>query len=288
MKYSFIKMQGCGNDFLVFDQMKEEDPVGFRKHEVQFLCDRHYGLGADGLVVLTRGGDKSHCLWKFFNNDGSVAEMCGNAARCAIRFLSDHYFPNEEVISVETLAGVIKGKINLELGGVEVTLFSSGETKPVVQEKLIRSADEVFRCHIINTGVPHAVIEVKEILDYPISQVGKIILNHPAFEPDKTNVTFFQQKMGPQIRATTYERGVERETLACGTGAAAAALVYSDLYMTPPPISVEMPGGTIVVDESPVAKRLLLRAEAEYVSVIQLDEIPNEFERRFPFEGRAL
>lgn len=287
MRFQFQKMHGCGNDFIIFDQMKETELAPFTKSEIQFLCDRHFGIGADGLVILGKGGDRAHCLWEFHNSDGSTAEMCGNAARCAIRFLADNYFPDEEIISIETKAGVIKGKKNTELGGVEVTLFGRGDKKPEMVEKLIRAEDEVVRCFYIDTGVPHAVVEVKDLHSYPISRVGKLVMHHPAFQPEMTNVTFFQQRVGPHIMACTYERGVEAETLACGTGAAAAALVFSELYMQPLPVAVIMPGGTINVEASPVAKRILLRGDAEYIAQIHLDDIPTNFEPRLPYEGRS-
>jgi len=285
MRFQFQKMHGCGNDFLIYDQMKEVEVSPFKKQEIQFLCDRHFGVGADGFVILARGGNSTHAVWKFFNSDGSEAEMCGNAARCAVRYLTDHYFPEEEVISIETIAGVIKGKVNADLGGVEVTLFSRGDSKPEFVEKIIRSDEEVVRCYCINTGVPHAVIEVKDLRRTAISKIGKFVMHHPAFQPELTNVTFFQQRVGPQIMATTYERGVEAETLGCGTGAAAAALVFSELYMQPLPVTVAMPGGTIFVDASTVAKRLLLRGDAEYITTAHVDDIPGDFEPRLPYEG---
>lgn len=284
MRFQFHKMQGCGNDFLIYDQMQENEINPLKPHEIQYLCNRHFGIGADGFVILSKGGTKSHCEWRFYNNDGSEAEMCGNAARCAIRFLTDHYFQGEEIVTIETRAGLIKGKIAGERDIVEVTLFGRSDAKPDIVEKLIRSDDEVVRCYCINTGVPHAVIEVKDIHDYPISKIGKMVMHHPAFQPDMTNVTFFQQRVGPQIMATTYERGVEKETLACGTGAAAAALVFSELYVQPLPVQVVMPGGVLSVDASSVAKRLLLRGEAQYVCQVHIDDIPSEFEPKFPYE----
>jgi diaminopimelate epimerase len=201
--------------------------------------------------------------------------------------LAENYFADEEVVSIETRAGTIKGKVAGDRDKIEVTLFGRGDVKPEMVEKLIRSDDEVVRCYCIDTGVPHAVIEVKDIHNYPITKIGRMVMHHPAFQPNQTNVTFFQQRVGPQIIATTYERGVEKETLACGTGAAAAALVFSELYVQPLPITVSMPGGTLVVDVSSVAKRLLLRGDAQYICTVNIDDIPSEFEPRRPYEGTA-
>lgn len=287
MRFQFIKMHGCGNDFLVYDQMQEHELTPLKPNEIRYICDRHFGIGADGFVILSKGGEKSHAAWRFYNNDGSEAEMCGNAARCAIRYLAENYFQNEEIVSIETRAGTIKGKVAGERDNIEVTLFGRGDLKPEIVEKLIRSDEEVVRCFCIDTGVPHAVIEVKDIRSYPITKMGKMIMHHPAFQPDQTNVTFFQQRVGPQIIATTYERGVEKETLACGTGAAAAALVFSELYVQPLPVTVSMPGGTLTVDASSVARRLLLRGEAQYICTANIDDIPSEFEPRYPYEGTS-
>ncbi len=277
MDFNFIKMQGCGNDFLIFDSMHQE-PTPFYPREVLWLCDRNFGIGADGVVILTRS-ENYHAKWIFYNSDGSEAEMCGNAARCVIRYLAEHHFPHDVPICLETKAGVVKGQLRDSTGLVEVTLTSKSYERFDYDQKVIATDKYSVEVNLINTGVPHAVVEVKDIYSYPILQVGKDLRAHPAFGPEGANVTFFQRLVGPRIRSTTFERGVEGETLACGTGAAAAAIIYSETYMQPLPIEVNVPGGELLVDISPVSKMLLLRGPAQYVFNVSVPEIPHNFEK---------
>jgi diaminopimelate epimerase len=282
MKIKLHKMHGCGNDFLFLDSMQEEPPRFYRAEIVQ-LCDRHCGVGADGLVILHKGkAPQADAAWEFYNSDGSQAEMCGNAARCAIKYLQEKHFPGDEPVSIETAAGLIRGKVQ-EDGSVEVTLFSQGNLKFEYQEKILSTEKNIFTAFCVNTGVPHAVIEVKDIMSYPIAQVGRLLLKHPVFGVEGTNVTFFQRLVGNRIRSTTFERGVERETLACGTGAAAAAIIYTEQYLQGFPVEVSVPGGDLVVDVSPVSKMLLLRGSAEHVFDVEIESLNNKFEAPTPY-----
>lgn len=275
MNYRFTKMHGAGNDFLFLDDMAGhiED---LNETEVRYLCDRHFGIGADGVVIL-RTGRKATASWTFYNSDGSSAEMCGNAARCAVKFLSERHFSGTETLSIETLAGTIQGRV-LEDGLVEITLFSEPSDKLDFEEKILDIGEkDPTLGYFLDTGVPHFVVEVKSLKGYPVASVGYRILNHPAFAPEKTNVTFFQRTVGTRIFSTTFERGVEQETLACGTGAAAAAIVYSELYLESLPIELVVPGGELVVDTSPISGFLLLRGPAAFVAEIDVETIPTEF-----------
>ena len=189
MRMKLVKMQGCGNDFLVIDSMSGEAP-SFSPKEISFICDRHYGVGADGFIIL-HSGDDVHAKWDFYNSDGSEAEMCGNGSRCAIRFLADHHFPDAEVIGIETLAGLIRGRVvNGDI--VEVALFSDKDHNLEYEEKIIEANQQMHQVFFINTGVPHAVIQVDDILDFPIAEVGKSLVHHEAFGSGGTNVTFFR------------------------------------------------------------------------------------------------
>lgn len=275
MRFRFLKMNGCGNDFLIMDSMGSEAPV-FLPAEIRFLCDRHFGIGADGMVVLSES-DLAEAKWDFFNCDGSEAEMCGNAARCAIRLLADRYFPTHETIGIETKAGLIRGRI-MEDGLVEVTLLSHDVKDLSYEERIIQAQNEMFQVYSVVVGVPHCVIEVERITGYPVADVGKRLAHHEAFGKDGTNVTFFQRMVGSEVMSTTFERGVERETLACGTGAAASAFVYSELYLAQFPVDVKVPGGTLSVDVSPVSRMLLLQGPAQYVFEVDIDETASGFE----------
>ncbi len=285
MKFPFYKMHGCGNDFLIIDYLGAHAPEFFPS-EIAYLCDRHYGLGADGFVVLYEAKDV-HAAWHFYNSDGSRAEMCGNAARCVIKYLAEQHYPGEVPISLYTDIGIIKGKLMEDNPNiVEITLAPNSIKKFEYEQKLVVAGENSFDVYCVNTGVPHAVIEVKDISTYPILDVGKRLLKHPVFGEAGTNVTFFQRVVGQKIKATTYERGVEHETFACGTGVAAAAMVYSELFLQPFPIEVEAPGGVLSVDMSPVSKMLLLRGPAEFVYTVELEGIPRNFEKPFLYSDR--
>lgn len=264
MKLQFVKMEGCGNDFVFIDAIRGRGINSLNANQVQQICDRHFGVGADGVVILSEG-QGAHAQWKFYNSDGSKAEMCGNAARCAILFLGDRYFPNENVISIQTLSGIVKGK-KLGPNLAEVAMVSKQNPQYRYSDKTVVIEDMgPIRTYFIDTGVPHVVVEVDSLKDYPILKVGALIRSNPIFGRQGTNVTFFQKSTNNIISATTYERGVENETLACGTGAVAAASIFSELYLQPLPLLVKVPGGELTVDMSPISKIALLRGAAHYV-----------------------
>jgi diaminopimelate epimerase len=280
VRVNFIKMQGCGNDFLFLDAIRMTTPPRFRPYEVQYFCDRHFGVGADGVVVLHRS-DVADVGWTFYNSDGSAAEMCGNAARCAIRYVNEKYLP-DETVSLETASGVVKGR-KLTDNRVEVALVQQKPFQFEYHEMVLEIDNQAFQIYITTVGVPHAVLEVKNLITYPIARVGKLIQAHPAFKERGTNVTFWQKLVANRIRSTTFERGVGAETLACGTGAAAAALVFSQLYAQPLPVNISVPGGELTVDLSPVSQALLLTGPAETVFEVEVESAPPHYERQAVF-----
>jgi diaminopimelate epimerase len=284
MNLKFTKMQGCGNDFLILDYVNSEPPP-FYPREVQFLCDRHFGIGADGLVLLQPGDNNAHARWTYYNSDGSEAEMCGNAARCVVKFLAEKHFPNESPISIQTKAGVIRGRMIEDTPLVEIALFKKDNNHFEYKQKVIKTEHHTFDLCSINTGVPHAVIEVKDIFAYPILSVGKELVKHPAFGDEGTNVTFYQRLVGSRIRSTTFERGVENETFACGTGVAAAAVIFSETYLQPLPVEVVTPGGEMKVDLSPVSEWIVIQGPAEYVFEVEMEGVFSAFEKPFLFSG---
>ncbi len=264
MKLQFTKMEGCGNDFIFVDCMRGRGINTLNSNQVRHLCDRHFGIGADGLVMLFEGGP-TNARWKFYNADGTEAEMCGNAARCAMIFLADRHFPEERVISLQTEAGTVKGK-KLGPNLAEVAMVSKNNPTFRFADKMVAiEGMGTLRTYFIDSGVPHAVVEVDELKDYPIQKVGAALRSNLIYGRQGTNVTFFQKSTNNVISATTYERGVENETMACGTGAVAAACIFSEVYLQALPIVVKVPGGELVVDMSPVSKIVLLRGPAFYV-----------------------
>jgi diaminopimelate epimerase len=254
-------MQAAGNDFIVFDCMQKVEDKKISTETIVKLCHRNFGVGADGIIILNKGKNSADCLWQFYNCDGSMAEMCGNGFRCAILFLKEKYFPEKESIAIETVNGILKGKkIDQNLVEVEMPITSPKEI--LYEDKIFKLDGEMIHSYFLNTGVPHAVIEVKKLSKYPIEKVGKYLVKNPVFAQG-TNVTFFERVEGNKILSTTFERGVEKETLACGTGVSAAAIVFSQLYDQNFPIDVKAPGGLLTVDCE--KNRVTLKGAAEFV-----------------------
>lgn len=240
----FSKMSGHGNDFIVLDNRLGANNLNW-KECASHWCERHTSIGADGLLVIEPSTIADFRL-RIFNADGSEAEMCGNGARCAARFAVEHGIAGS-TLSFETLAGTIRANVVHDRVSINLT-----DPSELIGEVTLNSGDTTLELFPINSGVPHAIIFrdcVIEMSADEVDQIGKYVRFHKAFEPNGTNVDFVEV-MGPRlIRVRTYERGVESETMACGTGAVASAII-SHIYkkIGDPPIAVQMPGGVMVVD----------------------------------------
>lgn len=236
-------MTGAGNDFLILDHALPAHPP--RAELAKMLCDRHYGIGADGFVIL----EKNHLgslRWDFYNSDGSKAEMCGNAARCVIRFLSEQT-KTTDVIKVHTQDGFFEGRI-LRDGLVEVIVAPAKSMDFAVS---INVDAEVVIGDQIWAGVPHFVLRRD-----PDKELAQKVRRHVQFGTHGTNVTFIKETGEDLVEAVTFERGVEDFTLACGTGAIAAGLSQ---FHTQPKITsaqVQMPGGLLVIEKGPPLKQI--------------------------------
>ena len=231
----FTKMNGAGNDFILIDNRTGD--VHLDRGQIVRLCDRHRGIGADGVLLLEKPSNRADFRMRYFNADGGEAEMCGNGARCFARF-ANKVASAEAKISFETPAGVISAK----LAGDLVTLHMTEPTDLRLNINLT-VADENKTVHFINSGVPHVVIPVSGVNDVDVHGEGLRIRHHKMFSPKGANVNFIR-KLGPKkIAVRTYERGVEDETLACGTGVVASALIFATLENTNGPITVIARGG---------------------------------------------
>ena len=220
MSIAFSKLTGSGNDFILIDNLAGSINVdSFREH-IPKICLRALSIGANG-VILVEPSTLAHFRWRFFNADGSEAEMCGNGGRCVARFAFEKGIAPRDMI-FETLAGVIKARV-LEKGVVKVQL-----TPPHgwIWRDRLRLDSGYVEYSFVNTGVPHVVIMVDNLEGVAVKELGRKIRFHPAFSPAGTNVNFVQELEKGRLAIRTYERGVEDETLACGTGATAAALIY--------------------------------------------------------------
>jgi len=231
----FTKMNGAGNDFVLIDNRAGE--IHLDRSQIARLCDRHRGVGADGVLLLENGSNKADFRMRYFNADGGEAEMCGNGARCFARFANKIAGAHKR-ISFETPAGVIAAELVNELVTLQMTEPTDLRLNielPVGEERKI--------VHFINSGVPHVVIPVPGFDDVNVCKEGSAVRRHKMFSPKGANVNFIE-KLGPKkIAVRTYERGVEDETLACGTGVVASALIFATLENTNGPITVIARGG---------------------------------------------
>ena len=231
----FTKMNGAGNDFILIDNRMGD--VRLDRSQIAQLCDRHRGIGADGILLLEKPGNRADFRMRYFNADGGEAEMCGNGARCFARF-ANKVAAAKEKISFETQAGLISA----ELKGDSVTL---GMTEPTDLRLHLELgiAGENKTVHFINSGVPHVVIPVVNIEDVDVRHEGAAVRYHKIFSPSGTNVNFMEKRGAKKIAIRTYERGVEDETLACGTGIVASALIFGATEGCHGPITVLPRGG---------------------------------------------
>jgi diaminopimelate epimerase len=231
----FTKMNGAGNDFILFDNRTGD--IDLDRNQIAQLCDRHRGIGADGILLLEKPTNLADFRMRYFNADGGEAEMCGNGARCFARF-ANKVSGQKAKISFETPAGVISA----ELKGDLVTLRMTDPTDMRLNLDLPVVAENKT-VHFINSGVPHVVIPVAKIDDADVRREGAAIRHHKMFSPNGTNVNFIENRGPNKIAIRTYERGVEDETLACGTGIVASALIFAASGNTNGPISVIARGG---------------------------------------------
>jgi diaminopimelate epimerase len=245
----FAKLQGSGNDFVVIDNRDGKVEEFLRslnldiKEFVKRVCAFHTGVGADGLILIENPENpENHFKWQFFNSDGSMAEMCGNGSRCAVRFAFDEGIVGKEV-RFETLAGVIKAYVLDGGKRVKVQL-----TPPKDYREVSLGLDtQSIEGYLINTGVPHFVAVVNDLEKVDVIKLGRAIRFHPEFQPKGTNVNFIEREGEDAIRIRTYERGVEGETLACGTGATASAIVaYKKGIVSKKPVRVLTKGGEVL------------------------------------------
>jgi diaminopimelate epimerase len=236
MQLPFVKMNGAGNDFVMLDN--RDLSLSLTGDQIARLCDRHRGVGADGLLLVepaTAGGDFK---MRYYNADGGEAEMCGNGARCFGRFVNHLHGDTLSLIHFETLAGMISAEF--EGDQVRINMSTPFDLK---LNQTLPVAGETLTVHSVNTGVPHAVVFFEDVEPVAVRTLGAGLRYHEAFAPKGTNANFVQVQSPDSIRIRTYERGVEDETLACGTGMVACALIHHELSGAPSPIRVKVQGG---------------------------------------------
>ena len=233
----FWKLEGAGNDFLGLDG--RAGGFKLKRQQIADLCDRRRGVGADGVLVVekpkVRGAD---FRMRYYNSDGGEAEMCGNGARCFALLARAVSGRKGNVLRIQTQAGLV----TLQIRGQEVQVSMTEPTKLRLGRKLV-VAGRKLAVDFLNTGVPHAVLFVRSVRSIDVAKQGRAIRYHSAFAPSGTNVNFVEIGRGNRIHVRTYERGVEGETLACGTGVVASSILSNLRRGLRSPILVTTRGG---------------------------------------------
>lgn len=236
MMIQFDKMEGAGNDFVMIDNRSRAIPDGAKVPLVKDYCRRAQGIGADGMIFIEPDQEYDFA-WDFYNSDGSKAEMCGNGARCAASFAHKIGAAGGEM-TFRTLAGPIQGVLTERGAKVQLT-----PVKLPTEILHIEVDGKDIPLWFLNSGVPHVVVRVDDIEGTEVVTLGRAIRHHTAFAPAGTNVNFFKPLNGNELVIRTYERGVEDETLACGTGSVATAIVASLFMEKSSPITVQTRSG---------------------------------------------
>lgn len=251
MKLRFSKMHGLGNDFVVFDAIRQH--VTLTPEQLRFIADRHFGIGCDQILLVespTRAD--ADFRYRIFNADGAEVQQCGNGARCFVRFVHEQGLTSKREIRVETAAGIIvprledDGQVSVDMGPPRFEprdIPFEAPQRSLLYDLEVR--DEHLAISALSMGNPHAVIVVEDVQRAPVAQLGPLIEYHPRF-PERVNVGFMQVLDRHHILLRVYERG-SGETLACGTGACAAAVAGIQRGLLESPVRVTTRGGDLTI-----------------------------------------
>jgi len=262
----FAKYQGLGNDFIILDNL--DDKLKLTEKHIKKLCDRHYGIGCDQLLIVGNSANADYKM-SLFNSDGSPAEMCGNGIRCLARYLYLHRITRKKNLNIETDAGIMTTKIvdavvEVDMGepildGPRVPVNRKGQ----VINSPLQTKEGTFKISVVSMGNPHTVIFVKNVKMVPLEKFGPAVESHPVF-PRKTNVGFAQVITRKKISLRVWERGAGA-TLACGTGACAAVVAGALNKVTERNVTVTLPGGVLKIRWDEKTNRILMTGPAEEV-----------------------
>lgn len=287
MKIPFTKMHGLGNDFILIDCRDKSGPFPTEAKEIgeisRKICHRRFGIGADQLLLLYLS-EVADFKMRIFNADGSEVEMCGNGIRCLAKYIWDRNFSDKDILCIETLSGIIRPEkagemVNVDMGEpvfdaekIPVKIVQSSKLK-VKSSKInpptpplekggkggfesrgqggiidypLKIEDREFKITCVSMGNPHAVIFVEDLLRFPVSFYGPLIENHPIF-PKRTNVEFIEVVNPQEVKMRVWERG-SGETMACGTGASAAAVATNIKGLTDRAVTVHLVGGDLLLE----------------------------------------
>jgi diaminopimelate epimerase len=249
MEFPFVKMHGAANDFVVVDHRAPFLPSGDTLQPlVARVCDRRRGVGADGMLLIERDSECDFAM-RYFNADGRSADYCGNGARCLARRAFDLGIGREGRVRFRTAVGIQEARIAPN-GDVEVHF---GVVPPAGEMITVESSDRAFQGRLVQSGVPHFVVGVERVEWTPVGEWGPALRHHPKFHPAGANVDFVAPLGAGRIAMRTWERGVEGETLACGSGAIATALAAAAEGVTSPIVILTAGGDELRVTFRPVA-----------------------------------
>ena len=269
MAIQFSKMHGLGNDFMVVDGVTQK--VFFSPDTIRRLADRHFGIGFDQLLLVEPPYDPEQDFhYRIFNADGSEVQQCGNGARCFARFVRLKGLTNKERIAVSTMSGRIvlqveqDNQITVNMGVPE---FEPAKVPFRAQKAektyLLRVAEQTVMCGVVSMGNPHCVLNVPSVDEAPVAQLGAQLERFDRF-PERVNVGFMQVVSPQEIRLRVFERGAG-ETLACGTGACAAAVVGMQQGLLRDRVKVHLPGGSLQIAWKGAGQPVYMTGPAEQV-----------------------
>jgi diaminopimelate epimerase len=269
MRLRFTKMHGLGNDFVVFDGINQI--VALTSEQCRHIADRHFGIGCDQILLVEKSGrDDVDFRYRIFNADGGEVEQCGNGARCFVRFVHDHGLTDKTAIRVETASGVIEPRL-LATGQVTVDMgaprFSPRDIPFAAEAEAmsysLKVGQHTIEIAALSMGNPHAVLRVNDLDSAPVDILGAAIESHSRF-PQRVNAGFMQVLTPHDIRLRVFERGAG-ETLACGTGACAAAVAGIRQGWLASPVSVHTRGGDLVIEWAGTGQSVYMTGPAETV-----------------------
>jgi diaminopimelate epimerase len=269
MTLSFSKYHGLGNDFILIDNRSTPEPVLTADQAVQW-CDRHFGIGADGVIFVLPGQGDTDYTMRIFNSDGSEPEMCGNGIRCLARFLSELEGKSEATYRIHTLAGTIVPKVQADqqvtvdmgrprLQAVEIPTTLTAPTEKVINQPL-EVAGQIWQVTCVSMGNPHCITFIPDAEAIPLATLGPQFEHHAAF-PQRTNTEFIEVVNAQYLKMRVWERGAGA-TLACGTGACAALVAAVLTDRCDRQATLELPGGCLAIEWSKLDQHLYMTGPA--------------------------
>lgn len=280
MAIEFTKYHGLGNDFILIDNRASSDPIVTPEQAVK-LCDRHFGIGGDGVIFALPGQDDTDYTMRIFNSDGSEPEMCGNGIRCLARFIAELEGKSDSNVEyrIHTLAGVMKpqlrpdGQVTVDMGLPRLLAGEIPTTLAPSDQKVINLPLEVagksWQVTCVSMGNPHCITFVDDVAAIPLENIGPQFEHHSVF-PQRTNTEFIQVVRKDYLKMRVWERGAGI-TLACGTGACASLVAGVLTGMCDRFATIELPGGPLEIEWSELDQRVYMTGPAEKAFIGTVD-----------------